>query len=317
MVKKLLLSCVAILLLLTGCSSSDKKQEKKTGRYLSFNVTHVDEDEKLMNDVYRYNCDTKKVEKMAELESTSQYALATYSYADDSVYYSDRAVAKHQDNLYRYDRKSKEHKQLTDSLYALNDIIPDDGKIYLAAIPSDSQNFVLHLYEYKDGKLTADVPDDDYNVWNMSLNPKNGQLLLGGYSQAKEEEITEKNNESDSILDTLDPPSSTIYLRKGTSWTKKVDTASGRIDSLCFTDNENILYTQNSHLYENGSSETSSLDNYNDLKIASLIYKEGGDLYYADDHGINLYHAETKKTERIFHIDDDKSNVGNVYMLRK
>lgn len=170
--KKLLLvlSLLLVMLLLTSCA------QKKDQYYISFTKTHG-RGEEFTSEVFKFEIGSKELpELVASVPYTAQYPVTAYVDATEKVYYSSRVYNEdnlHSDQLFEYDIKTKESKQLTDNLFAINYIVPMDEGIFIVALTIDSEDLELRpmIYEYNSESLVLLPWDEELALFSLSYNP--------------------------------------------------------------------------------------------------------------------------------------------------
>ena len=106
------------VLFCTACGS------KKT-QYLSIAVTsyndNISPENGMTINVLKYDFKNDPV-IVGSVPYTSQYPLAVYDESDNCIYYSAKSSGTKGDQLWQYNIETKEEKQLTDSLFAINSL---------------------------------------------------------------------------------------------------------------------------------------------------------------------------------------------------
>lgn len=305
---------VLLLLLLCGCQTSESNDISNKSLYISFNVSRQTDDGKNVIDIYTYDLTTNKIEKKDEVPYNSQYALAAYSAKSNSIYFSRREEGTNLDNLYEYQRTSKKTIKLTESLFAINFIIPYEDHVYMVAIPSDTKDFTLYLYDYENEKLSSFIDDKIFSIWQMNINPISGDLLLSGYSSYEDQKRMDNQNEIPYVA-----PSHSIYIKKQDTQVKLYQTKENEIiDSLCFTDRGTVIYLMQNQIYELENSSVKLQEALSSLNISQLIYMQNDTLYYiSDKREVCSYSLKSDKVKVLFHSDVTLSVVQNAYILAK
>ena len=86
---------------------------------------------------------------------------------------------------------------LTDSLFAINYIIPTNENVYVAAVQKGER--AVGLYSYAEGKLKRVLEDSDAFVWRINVNPAAKQVVLNTYSQSELDKNMESNEGDEGI----------------------------------------------------------------------------------------------------------------------
>ncbi len=155
--------------------------------YISFTVTSAKADNSFTSRVYYYNLKEEKLEKIASVPYTSQYPYTVYDKNDNMVYYSYRKANTGNDQLYSYNLKSKKTKRLTETLFAMNYIIPEAERILLITIPLKAEDFALCpiYYEKQTGKLERLDWDRDLTIRNTYSNPRTKEFTVSAFSSSE------------------------------------------------------------------------------------------------------------------------------------
>lgn len=210
MMKKvcLLISCF-ILLTLVGCTRKNESKPNlnvqtsvetddfKENWYISMTTTPgATETLYIKNSVYDFKNDKLIIHD--QIERTSQYGLGVYDASSDCIYYSDKDKIKGGDQLCVYNNTTKERKQLTEDLFAINYIIPRKDDILLAAVKGPLRSIGLYSYNKESNKLErVKFPSEDeenISAWLMNYNPSNEEIIIQAYNDNERAQITEKWN---------------------------------------------------------------------------------------------------------------------------
>lgn len=160
--------------LLVGCVARFKVNHA----YLSFVVSTSEK-----NDVYYYSLDddTSKPELVDTLPLTSQ---AIYYEQGNAVLYS----SKENQLVYHY-LEEDSHQVLTDTLLAINSIVPlGNDKVFLAAVEKGAASLAVQPYmvDLKSKELLNLSWDSDFDIRIVNVNSKDNSLILSGYSHQDE-----------------------------------------------------------------------------------------------------------------------------------
>ncbi len=160
--------------LLVGCVAKSKVNHV----YLSF-VVSTNEN----NDVYYYSLDddTSKPELVDTLPLTSQ---AIYYEQGNAVLYSSK-----ENQLVYHDLEEDSHQVLTDTLLAINSIVPlGNDKVFLAAVEKGAASLAVqpYLVDLKSKELLDLSWDSDFDIRIVNVNSKDNSLILSGYSHQDE-----------------------------------------------------------------------------------------------------------------------------------
>lgn len=190
-----------------------------TNPYLSISYT-IYNDKKgpeggMTTNIIIYDIKNKKLEKLDGVEYTSQYPLGVYSKVDNKIYYSAENKKTKGDELFSFDLKTGKVEQLTDDLFAINEIIPRKNDIILVAVKRNTS--ALRLINYN--KLTKEMnyenlEDDDTDTWSIGINfNDNNEFYTSTYSQSQRYKNAEMEwtREADKFY----YPDSTVYKYSG------------------------------------------------------------------------------------------------------
>ncbi|SHJ93576.1 hypothetical protein SAMN02745248_01348 [Hathewaya proteolytica DSM 3090] len=207
MIKKisLIIGCL-ILLSITACTTkndsnnnneNNKVNDFKEEWYLSMTTTEGNnEDLYVSNNVYDFKTNT--ITKSDKMKRTSQYALSVYDATSECIYYSDKDKFRGGDQLFVYDNRTKEKKQLTNELFAINYIFPRKDDVLLVAIKSSSRNLGLYRYRKDTQQLeTVEFEGNKTNqisTWLMKYNPSNDEYIIQAYDENERDKLTEEWN---------------------------------------------------------------------------------------------------------------------------
>ncbi|WP_274481674.1 hypothetical protein [Paenibacillus polymyxa] len=191
----------------SAVSQKDQSGEKTAlagqGQYLSMtyteNVNGKNADQGMVMRVMTYDLSSKKMTKLADIPYTSQYPLSVVSFSDHKIYYS-ADVGDKGDQLFSYDLNTKKNEQLTDNLFAINDIVPTtpDGPLVLVAVKKGER--ILKTMFYNKETRTMQVMHDenqDEHTWSITYNPAKKAIYNSQYSdkeQRREFDIASKKD---------------------------------------------------------------------------------------------------------------------------
>lgn len=180
---------LSILLTLVSCNNSSED-------YISISCTTYNEEntELMTTSIYKYLIKDGKTEEIFNFPYTTQYPLGVFSQADNSVYFSKRDASNH-DQIFVHDLSSNKEYQLTNTLRAVNQIIPTKESIFFVASSTDK---VLRLGSID--KKTMQIRywgDEDINVETIDLNPVTQKIYISGFSSSKDKENIAKQFISD------------------------------------------------------------------------------------------------------------------------
>lgn len=301
-----------LILCIFGCSScqytkTDHEDNLDKKKYISFTVTKKEQDELNMY-VYIYDIDSDTVIQKEKLMYNSQYPLAVYSYYDDSVYYSNRDD-EGCDQLYRKSLKSGKNECITNSLFAINYIIPVNEKLFVAAVEKGTR--AVGLFEYKDGELTRILNDKDAFVWKICVNPDTNIIVFNTYSQNE----LDKNMESNEATTGIGENTVWKFNTKNMELISVAETSPGYMLTIG-VDSSNIIY-YNLDGFRKLENNIDKVDNtFTGLNLKEFIYLNHEYVYYLDYNGALVkYNYTTKEKTTIFYNENDSSVVNNAIAL--
>ena len=111
-------------------TTGTEEQNKESKVYISFLETRAGPADKMKSRVYHLDISSDKVTKRGIVPYFSQYPLAVFSESKNKIFFSMRAVEFNPDQLCEYDLETKEKKELTKDIFAINYIVPYKDSIY-------------------------------------------------------------------------------------------------------------------------------------------------------------------------------------------
>lgn len=309
MIKKIInyILILTAILFLYGCISNENNKDNQVSPYISYVVTKQ-EDHELNMYVYSYDCANEKTINRAKIKYESQYPLAVYSNHDEAIYFS-QSDLNGNDQLHRLNLTNLESECLTDTLFAINYIIPLKNKVYIAAVEKGTR--AVGLFEYKDNKLTRLLPDKDAFVWKINYNPKLNVLVFNTYSQEELDRNMENNN-------------SDITIGSNSIWTLNVEdnkmvhhveTEPGYITSVSINNNTDIFYLQN-NCYKVENNITEITNEFDGLFVKDFVFVDEDILYYLDYSGDLLkYDMKKNNFDYLYTIEEEYSYLNNAIVL--
>ena len=193
MKSKFILLLLVLPLVFSGCSKEDKTIKPYIS-ILASNLTATNESNLL---IYYYDFETENVEKVSSIDNFSQYSLAVYSKADNTIYYSQRIENENLrgDQLFSLNLDTNETKQLTNNIFAINYIIPSKDKVYLLAVTVGDRHLKPMIYHKDTEELEILSKDTDLNFERISYDIKQNHLYASGaYLKEIEKAIDDYNN---------------------------------------------------------------------------------------------------------------------------
>lgn len=299
---------IFLVVSVTGCQNKPE-EISASGKYISYTVTAVNDDESLEMTTFAYDLDDDSNIGVSKMEYNAQYPLTAYDKKNNKVYYSSRIDDA--DNLFELDLKTGNTKQLTDSLFAINYIIPVDNELYLVAVENGER--AMGLFKFVNNKLERIFDDVDAFVWKVNYNPDLQTLVFNTYSQSE----LDKNME--------EPDDGTPRQGKNTIWTlntannefKKVATTKpGYITDISMDEEGNIYYCMGYFYQVKDNGESQKNSEFNDLGILSVIYNNNKYLYYISNEGtLNKYSKDEKNITVLYETSVKKCALNNAIIL--
>lgn len=318
--KQFIIIVFAYALLLTACSHN------KTPSYLSIAVTSYNDNTSPKNGmtttVFKYSFEGEPV-AVGSVPYTSQYPYAVYDDKENSLYYSAVDESGKFDQLWRYNLDTKKAEKLTDSLFAINYIIPREDDIVMVACKRGGRIDEPYLFNKKNKTLTKLDFGIDFNCRLCTYQPESGRIIMSGYSEKECDVIEEAfDNRINPGLEECPPPSAYIYELKGDKPELLLKLEQYAIKNLAIINKNEIFYRGNpvSLVNSQGSPYTQfrfktggnpeefelfksefPLEIYDDFIFASV-----NDVYFAGAGG-DTY------PQGIYHYDIEKNRIEPVY----
>jgi len=183
-------------------TQAEVEQPVKLGDYLSITYTeYVNGQDTAAGMVMRvgiYDIASKTLSQVSDLPYTSQYPLSVYSRSDNKLYYS-ADVDDIGDQLFVYDFELHTTTQLTDNLFAINEIVPTskDGPLLVVAVQKGRRNLQTGIYDEHTQELSfIDDQDTDTNTWVLSYTDNLDKAYLAQYSDEEDYNNLMRANET-------------------------------------------------------------------------------------------------------------------------
>lgn len=315
---------MSMMWLCVGCTRENADNFQSDNVYLSFTVTH----ETNMNsgvfesDIYYYDIDERKIDKVAVVPYTSQYPLAVYEKKENIVYYSSNSEDIFgKDNLFEYKLDTKHSRKLTSSIYAINYIVPRKDNVVLGAIDSSGGKALgIKTVDRKSNELTSLKWDENDFIDELTYNPLINTIVFSCTNiDEKYAELDAANNEQ-RAMNGLD---NRVYLMKDNNYELLFKVEKAFINSIISS--ENAIYYQSDNnnkerkyalkKYDLNSKKTKDLD----INIGSdkLIYISNDEktLFYYGGNKISKMNLMTKDIEIIYSVDVGTEYINNVHVL--
>lgn len=119
--------------------------------------------------LYHYSIPDKKISELLRIPVDPGYPVAFADLPNDKVYFSDSASGDEVDNLYEYNLKTKEKKQLTFGKFLFNDLFVIDNKVITNVAPQFATVTQPAIFDQTTKEFTYLNPNDD-DTWCFSLS---------------------------------------------------------------------------------------------------------------------------------------------------
>ncbi|XCP86664.1 hypothetical protein ABXS75_07680 [Roseburia hominis] len=309
------------MVILSGCTKSQVPKEKEEGKqpekqkenppyYFSFTVTK-EEGDKLNTYTYISDFETKKIEENSEIPYTSQYPLTVYLDSTDEVYYTHREDGAGDDETYRKRCGSLEGERLTDSLFAVNYILPFADRVYLVAVENGTR--AMGLFKFENGKICRILKDEDAFVWQVNYNPDLEKIVFNTYSQSEFDEKMANNMGEESF------GVNTIYeMDLATESIRKVaDVEEGYMTAIAL-DSSGDIYYQIGDWYKLKDEKSQKSSIFEGLQMDKLISMQNSKVYYISyESEIIGYDLETGEKELFYTLKEKNAAINNAVLLRR
>lgn len=266
--KQKIYAIVSILFLLLGCTHTEDMSEY----YISYTLTKR-EGENTIIEVHCYDFANETDEVILEIPYTTQYPLASYDKANAKVYYTFKV--NDGDQVFEYDVNTKKHTQLTDSLFAVNYLIPCKSSLFIAAIPKDSKNHTQQLFMYKNSSLNTISRNKDFNISALFYDPISTEFILSGSLLKNNEKQQKSHIYSKHMIYTMN--------EEGKFQNKLYETKIGKITSI--TGNKRYIYTTNN------ANNNLEIINRHSGKLDEIVNKSGYRLFYVTNNDVVFYYS--------------------------
>lgn len=256
--------------------------------YISITTSHENIDTgKIFTKIIVYDIKRKTAKEIFQFEYSAQYPLGFYDAKSKSVYFTKRIGIGDNlgDNIYVFDTKSFQEKQLTNDLFAVNYIISDGKKVFFVARPNGSQVLKLGVVDLKTNSISY-WGDEDTNIEAFAIDRKHKKVIVSTYSET--ERVYNVTHQDGPVgQDNFKMPTHTVYeIDYNFENAKKLFEDALWIRTVMIHDND--IYALCDQKYNN-SSEPSAFYRYNRLKKVIDISKwntyrlQVGDAGYSSD----------------------------------
>ncbi|MDP1510569.1 hypothetical protein L8C07_08500 [Paenibacillus sp. CMAA1739] len=317
--------------------SGEKTTPVGQGQYLSMTYTEYvngkNADQGMVMRVMTYDLSSKKMTKLADVPYTSQYPLSVVYLLDHKIYYS-ADVDDKGDQLFSYDLNTKKTEQLTDNLFAINDIVPTtpDGSLVLVAVKKGERTLKTIFYN-KSTRIMKFMHDENHDeqTWSITYNPAKKAIYSSNYSAKEQNEQREISNRTQTIM--VPPDNKVTEINSVTKQERSVITLKNEEVSSISSSNDQLLLVT-ARFINHGNPEYSLVDIATgkrtklELPISSrsFIYMspDGKGVYYLgstslknQEEGRGVYYYDfTSKTQTPIFIQKE-GFINNFMLLNK
>ncbi|QPR69690.1 hypothetical protein I6G82_08945 [Lysinibacillus macroides] len=181
------------VILSTACSQdSDNNRGEDEYVTLTFSKNVTGEvNSPIVNEILYYDSSAEKLNKVFESEYTSQYPLGFYDKKNKRVYYTKNIDIENDlsgDQIFLTDLNNNEEIQLTDSLFAVNNMYALDDSLFFVARPLGSNVLKLGLLDINTGEILYWGNEDtieDINIEVITVDRKNERIYISAYSDSE------------------------------------------------------------------------------------------------------------------------------------
>ena len=186
-IRKAFCLCFLVFLAFIGTACGTEKA-KEDDFYLSITATRrnngVDPTDGLTTTSYIYDIAREELSEAGQFEYTAQYPLSVYSRGDHRLYYTaDDGTGN--DQVFCYDDTSKNTYQLTDNLWAVNEIVLTEKSIIIIAVARGERELAPYIFDKETKELTKVQVYKDFTVKECGLDPESERFFIGGYLESQ------------------------------------------------------------------------------------------------------------------------------------
>ena len=149
---------------------------------------------------YIYDISSQNLTEIYKIPDTTQYPLGVVDRQQSNVYFTYRI--NRGDQLMRYDLRKKQVLQLTEDIYAVNQILPVGEKVYLIASTFEHPRLGLIEYDLNNSTYKILTPNSDV-VMQMTYDKLNNNIIFASYNWAEQKklqyEYEHQNEEKQSV----------------------------------------------------------------------------------------------------------------------
>lgn len=119
--------------------------------------------------LYRYSIGENKIAELFKIPIDAGYPVAFADIPNDKAYFSNSISGDESDNLYEYNLKTTDTKQLTSGKFLFNDMFIVDDKMFVNVAPQYATVTQPAMFDRKTNQFTYLNPNDD-DTWCQSLS---------------------------------------------------------------------------------------------------------------------------------------------------
>ncbi len=210
--KLLLIISIVILVCLVLLIIFIIRKEFPLNNYISITNSQEDIDTgEITTKIMVYDIKTKTTEEVFQFKYSAQYPLGFYDAKSKSVYFTKRISINENlgDNIFVFDTKSSQERQLTNDLFAVNYIISDGDKVFFVGRPNGSQILKLGVIDLKTNSISY-WGDEDTNVEAIAIDRKQKKVIVSTYSE-RERVYNVTHQDGPVGQDNFKMPTHTVY----------------------------------------------------------------------------------------------------------
>lgn len=147
--------------------------------------------------VYIYDINKKDIADFYSFPYDTQYPLGIYDKETDRLYFTQSANGG--DQVFYYDIAQKETVQLTDSLFAVNHILPYGNRVFVVVAPQSSRSIILGCIDTDSKEISYWMNDGDTNVETIYLDRMSEKIYISAYS-SKQKDYNKENQGNDGMI---------------------------------------------------------------------------------------------------------------------
>jgi hypothetical protein len=170
--------------------------------YLSISYTAYDDglgpENGMTSSLLCYDINSKELTNVYQFSYTSQYPLGCLDMGNNDAYFTAESKTRENcDELFVCNLQTNEVRQLTDTFFAINYVLPSKNDIFIAAVKRKTLAIRPVMFDKRrDTLVYGNLEDDDTCIEFMSLSANgNGDIYASTYSNASRYEASERQNE--------------------------------------------------------------------------------------------------------------------------